>query len=77
VKSGLSEKKFSKIQCPLCGQRLGKVKPRTKKQLENDLRMHLLLSPKHYLLEEDKAKAHEKTKSIIADYSKSLEVKKS
>ena len=64
----LEQKRFSEIQCPLCKKhfRVRKGKPRTLKQWEIALTVHLIASLKHRL-------EPEKAKSVIAKYFKSLE----
>jgi len=65
---GLEKKRFSEIQCPICEKqfRIRKGKPRTLKQWEITLTVHLIASKKHHL-------EPEKTRSVIAKYFKSLE----
>lgn len=64
----LEKKRFSEIHCPLCEKkfRVRKGKPRTLKQWEITLTVHLMTSSKHHM-------ESEKAKSVIAKYFKSLE----
>jgi hypothetical protein len=54
----MEKKRFSEIHCPQCGKefRVRKGKPRTLKQWQASLMMHLTASTKHHL-ETEKAKA--------------------
>ena len=64
----MEKKRFTEIQCPLCAKqfRVRKGKPRTLKQWQASLMMHLTVSTRHHL-------EPEKAESVIAKYFKLLD----
>ena len=61
----MTEERLSEILCPLCKKtfRAKKGKPRTLKQWEVSLMVHLIASPRHYL-------GREEARDVVNSYLK-------